>query len=135
MIYDYIVVGGGIVGASLAMNLSQNFRNKNILIVEKEKELAFHQTGRNSGVIHSGIYYKPGSLKAKNCLEGYDLLLKFCNDHNIDFDICGKLIVAFNESEIPVLNDLYERGIENGLKNLELLDSKQILDYEPNCIG
>lgn len=135
MIYDYIVVGGGIVGASLAMNLSQNFRNTNILIIEKEKGLAFHQTGRNSGVIHSGIYYKPGSLKAKNCLEGYDLLLKFCKDHNIDFDICGKLIVAFNESEIPVLNDLYKRGIENGLENLELLDSKQILDYEPNCIG
>jgi L-2-hydroxyglutarate oxidase len=97
--------------------------------------VAAHQTGNNSGVIHSGIYYKPGSLKAKNCLRGYDFLIDFCKKHNIDYELCGKVIVAINEHEISALEKLYDRGNEHGLKGLKYLTSQEIKEIEPECTG
>ena len=132
--FDIIVIGGGIVGTSVAFSLSkrQKFR---ILLIEAEQTLAHHQTGNNSGVIHSGLYYKPGSLKAKNCTEGREQLYDFCEYHQIPFEKCGKIIVAVNESEISALNELYERGIANGLTGLKKLTASEIKDYEPHSSG
>ena len=132
--FDIIVIGGGIVGTSVAFCLSkrQKFR---ILLIEAEQTLAHHQTGNNSGVIHSGLYYKPGSLKAKNCTEGREQLYDFCEYHQIPFEKCGKIIVAVNESEISALNELYERGIANGLTGLKKLNASEIKDYEPHSSG
>jgi L-2-hydroxyglutarate oxidase len=110
--YDYIVIGAGIIGLATAMLLKEKYPNSSLLVIEKEDSVAKHQTGNNSGVIHSGIYYKPGSLKAKNCSEGYKLLLEFCDKNNISYDICGKIIVATNSNEVNKLLDLYERGIK-----------------------
>ena len=123
---DIAIVGGGIVGLATAYYLTQKFEDKKIVVLEKESELAFHQTGNNSGVIHSGLYYKPGSLKAKNCIEGYNMLIDFCNENKIPYDLCGKLVVATDKSELGRLRDLYDRGRENGLEGLELLDKEQI---------
>ncbi len=106
-----------------------------LCLLEKEADLASHQTGNNSGVIHSGIYYKPGSLKAKNCLEGYTSLLNFCNEHEIPYDLCGKLIVAVDKKELPALDNLYRRGMENGLTKIRLLKQEEILEYEPHANG
>ena len=133
---DIAIVGGGIVGLATAYYLTQKFEDKKIVVLEKEPELAFHQTGNNSGVIHSGLYYKPGSLKAKNCIEGYNMLIDFCNENNIPYDLCGKLVVATDKSELGRLRDLYDRGRENGLEGLELLDKEQIKEIEPHlaCI-
>jgi len=133
---DIAIVGGGIVGLATAYYLTQKFEDKKIVVLEKEPELAFHQTGNNSGVIHSGLYYKPGSLKAKNCIEGYNMLIDFCNENKIPYDLCGKLVVATDKSELGRLRDLYDRGRENGLEGLELLDKEQIKEIEPHlaCI-
>ena len=133
---DIAIVGGGIVGLATAYYLTQKFEDKKIVVLEKESELAFHQTGNNSGVIHSGLYYKPGSLKAKNCIEGYNMLIDFCNENKIPYDLCGKLVVATDKSELGRLRDLYDRGRENGLEGLELLDKEQIKEIEPHlaCI-
>lgn len=135
-IYDYIIVGGGIIGLSTAYKLALKFPLKTILVLEKEKELAKHQTGKNSGVIHSGIYYTPGSLKAKNCLDGRHQLLDFAKKHNISHNMCGKLIAAFEESELETLDKIYKNGIQNGLENIKILSSEQSKEYEPNieCI-
>jgi (S)-2-hydroxyglutarate dehydrogenase len=129
------IIGGGIVGMATAYHLQQLNPSIKILIFEKENQLGLHQTGNNSGVIHSGIYYKPGSLKAKNCLEGYQLLLEFCREHQINFELCGKLIVATRESQFSALQTLYERGIEHGLEGLKWLESEQIREMEPHCNG
>lgn len=133
---DIAIVGGGIVGLATAYHLTQKYDDKKIVVLEKESELAYHQTGNNSGVIHSGLYYKPGSLKAKNCIEGYHMLIKFCDEHNIPYDLCGKVVVATDKSELGRLRDLYDRGRENGLEGLELLDKEQIKEIEPHlaCI-
>ncbi len=101
--HDVVIVGAGIVGLATAYQLLEKKPELKIAIVEKEYDVAKHQTGNNSGVIHSGIYYKPGSLKAKNCIEGYDALIQFCKAENIKFDLCGKIIVATTEAEIPAL--------------------------------
>src|SRR3982750_712929 len=114
--YDIIVVGGGIVGLATAYKLTLQNPNKIILVLEKEKELAFHQTGHNSGVIHSGIYYKPGSYKAKFAREGSKSMVDFCKQYGIEHDVCGKLIVATTAEEIPLLESLYNRGTQNELK-------------------
>ena len=132
--YDIIIIGGGIIGCAAAMALQKDSDFK-ILIVEAEDKLAAHQTGNNSGVIHSGLYYKPGSLKAKNCTEGRVLLYNFCEEHNIKFEKCGKLVIAVNENEIKPLNDLYERGIANGLEGLKKLTADELKDYEPHITG
>ena len=133
--YDVAIIGGGIVGLATAYEyLDKNFAKK-LIVIEKESEVAVHQTGNNSGVIHSGIYYKPGSLKAKNCRRGVKKLLHFCDKYGIKYDLCGKLIVANNESEIPSLMELYNRGIRNGIPNIKLLDKDEIRELEPHTVG
>ena len=132
---DIAIVGGGIVGLSTAYHLIQKYNGKKVVVLEKESELAFHQTGNNSGVIHSGLYYKPGSIKAKNCIEGYKMLIDFCNENNIPYDLCGKVVVATDQSELGRLRDLYDRGRENGLEGLELLDKNRLKEIEPHLAG
>ena len=133
-IFDIAVIGGGIVGMAVALSLSNLCLGK-IVVVEKEDSLSKHQTGHNSGVIHSGLYYKPGSLKALNCKKGRDMLYSFLEKENIPHERCGKLVVATNEEEIPYLMKLMERGKENGLKGLKLLNKSEIRDYEPHVSG
>lgn len=135
MRYDTVIIGGGIVGLATALNLLEKRPQTRLLIIEKEKEVAAHQTGHNSGVIHSGLYYKPGSLKAKNCIEGYHKLLDFCKTHEIKHEICGKLVVATNQEQIPLLQTLYDRGIQNGLTDLEILSPEQVKEIEPHVAG
>ena len=134
--YDFAVIGGGIVGLSTAMTLGQQYPNAKILVLEKESRWAFHQTGNNSGVIHSGIYYKPGSYKAKFCRDGAQSMVDFCRSHNIPHEICGKVIIATQEKELPQLETLYQRGLENGLE-VARLTKEEVLEYEPHvdCIA
>ncbi len=129
------IIGGGIVGMTTAYQINKMDSQCRIYIIEKEGSLAKHQTSNNSGVIHSGIYYKPGSLKAKNCLRGYHQLLEFCTQLKIDYELCGKLIVATLPEEIPLLQNLYNRGMEHGLEGLKWLESNQIREFEPHCAG
>ena len=119
--YDVIIAGAGIVGLATAYKLLEKKTDLKICIIEKESGVSKHQTGNNSGVIHSGIYYKPGSLKATNCRRGYIMLLDFCDVNNIPYDICGKVIVAMSEEEIPRLDTLFERGKQNGLNGVKVL--------------
>ncbi|MBK8549628.1 MAG: L-2-hydroxyglutarate oxidase [Ignavibacteria bacterium] len=133
--FDIIIIGAGIIGLSTAYKLIEKDSSLKICLLEKENRVAGHQTGHNSGVIHSGIYYKPGSLKAINCITGYKMLLDFCNENDIRYDICGKIIVATEEKELEPLKVLYERGEANGLKGLENLSEKELIEYEPNVRG
>ncbi len=133
--YDITIIGGGIVGLATALQLKKSNPFLNILLLEKENELAKHQTGNNSGVIHSGLYYKPGSLKATNCIHGYNLLIDFCKQNEIPFDLCGKIVVATDENELPLLENLYVRGQQNGLQNLKKLGKEELLEYEPHVAG
>lgn len=133
--YDIVIIGGGIVGLATAWALLQQNPGLKMALLEKENHIAAHQTGHNSGVIHSGIYYKPGSLKARNCLRGYDMLIDFCRTYSIPFDLCGKLIVAVTENELPELDKLYNRGHENGLSNIRYVEEEEIKDFEPNLSG
>lgn len=133
--YDLLVIGGGIVGLSVAYTFLKKHPNKKLLLLEKESAVGKHQSGNNSGVIHSGIYYTPGSSKAKNCKRGYKLLLEFAEEHDIKHEICGKIIVAVKPNEIPLLENIFERGIANGLEGLKYLDSKEIQKIEPHCRG
>jgi len=132
---DVIVIGGGILGLSTAMSILQARPKTRLVLIEKEKKLAEHQTGHNSGVIHSGLYYKPGSLKAINCRKGYDLLLEFCRDECIPHEICGKIVVATTQAELSRLDELYRRGISNGLNGLRYLLPTEIKEIEPHCQG
>ena len=132
---DVIIVGGGIVGLATALQIKKTNPALHLLVLEKELELAKHQTGNNSGVIHSGIYYKPGSLKATNCIRGYHLLIDFCQQNNIPFELCGKIIVASDESEKLLLNNLFERGRQNGLENLKKISEAELKEYEPHVKG
>lgn len=132
--YDYIVIGGGIVGLSTGYALTRRYPQAKILVMEKEDRLAFHQTGHNSGVIHSGIYYKPGSLKARFSKEGGDALRRFCDQHGIAYDMCGKVIVATEQEELPLLENLYARGLQHKL-DLELIDAEQLHAIEPHAAG
>jgi (S)-2-hydroxyglutarate dehydrogenase len=133
--FDIVVIGGGIVGLSTAMQACQLFPKLRLLLVEKEDRVARHQSGHNSGVIHSGIYYKPGSLKAKLCVEGAAAMVAFCREHGIPVEICGKIIVATRAEEIPRLQGLLERGQANGIDGLKLLDKTQVREIEPHCGG
>jgi len=132
---DIVIIGGGIVGLATALQLKQQNVSLKIILIEKEAELAKHQTGNNSGVIHSGIYYKPGSLKATNCIHGYNLLIDFCEKNGVPFDLCGKIIVATEEKELPLLQNLFTRGQQNGLENIKLLSQGELRDYEPHVEG
>ena len=133
-VYDIVIIGGGIVGTAAAMAILQK-KKLSMLVIESEKELALHQTGNNSGVIHSGLYYKPGSLKAKNCTEGRELMFSFCLENNIKHERCGKLVVAVSKDELLRLDDLEERGIANGLTGLKRLKAEELKEYEPNVSG
>lgn len=135
MKYDVIIIGAGLVGLSTGYQLKIKNPKLEIAILEKEDDVAKHQSGNNSGVIHSGIYYKPGSLKAKNCIEGYKSIIDFAEKHNISYDLCGKIIVAKNEKELPLLDNIYNRGIENGLQNLKYLSREEFREIEPHCEG
>ena len=131
--FDCAIIGGGIIGLTTAYEYQRKFPNHKILILEKESNIFEHQSGRNSGVIHSGIYYKPGSFKAKNCIRGYKKLLNFANKYSIPYEITGKLIVATEESHLEALETLFSYGLENGLTDLKLIDSEEILKIEPYC--
>lgn len=135
MIYDITIIGGGIVGLATALKLKESKPNLRIVLFEKENKLAQHQTGNNSGVIHSGIYYKPGSLKANNCTKGYQMLINFCKEEGIKYDLCGKLIVATKKEELLRLDNLWLRGIRNGLLKIKKITSDQIKEYEPYAKG
>ncbi|WP_333703822.1 L-2-hydroxyglutarate oxidase, partial [Vibrio hepatarius] len=132
--YDYIIVGGGIVGVSTAWQLQQAYPNKSILLLEKESGFAKHQTGHNSGVIHAGVYYAPGSLKADFCKRGVERTIEFCAKHDIPVENCGKLLVATDDAEMERMNALYQRCHENGIE-VELLDAVQLKLAEPNITG
>jgi L-2-hydroxyglutarate oxidase len=133
--YDIIIIGGGIIGAATMYKLQESNPKLSILLLEKEKGLADHQTGNNSGVIHSGIYYKPGSLKAINCVNGRKELVEFAKNHNIKYDVCGKLIVAMEESELPQLEKIYQTGLENGIEGMRRVNAEEIKEIEPFCTG
>ena len=133
--YDIIIIGGGIVGLATAYQLLEKKPNLKLAVLEKESAVATHQTGHNSGVIHAGIYYKPGSLKAQNCLRGYDMLLKFSRDNEIEHDICGKIIVATKAEEKPILHGILERGRANGMDGLTIIPQEALTDYEPHVNG
>jgi L-2-hydroxyglutarate oxidase LhgO len=135
MTYDIAVVGGGIVGLSFAMQVSERFPRLRVIVLEKEAGVARHQTGHNSGVIHSGVYYKAGSLKARLCVAGAREMVEFCSRHGIPHEVCGKLIVAANAEEAARLDELRERGIANGLEGLRLLGREAMLEVEPHAGG
>jgi L-2-hydroxyglutarate oxidase len=134
--YDYLIIGGGIIGLSTAMHLARRFPSARTLVLEKESSIAQHQTGRNSGVIHSGIYYKPGSYKALFAQAGANSMVAFCKEHDISYDICGKLIVATREAELVQLENLYKRGLENGVP-VEKVSPERAREIEPHvqCIA
>jgi len=131
MMYDVIIVGAGIIGLASALKILEINPYLKLLIIEKENTIAKHQTGNNSGVIHSGVYYKPGSLKAQNCVEGYNMLIEFCKMNNVKYEICGKMIVATSEKEVPILNLIYDRGVKNGLSGLKKMTLDEINEIEP----
>lgn len=133
--FDIIIVGGGIVGLASAYKINLKYPTKKILVLEKEKEVAFHQTGHNSGVIHSGLYYKPGSYKAKNCVDGRRELVAFAKEHKIAHDICGKIVVATDKSELAHMNKVFNNGLANGVEGIEKIDAKRIKEIEPYVVG
>jgi L-2-hydroxyglutarate oxidase len=129
--HDYVIIGGGIVGLATAMAVGNKYPKASILVLEKEHDLAQHQTGRNSGVIHSGIYYKPGSLKARLALEGNRSMREFCHKHGIKHDVCGKVIVATKGSELPLLDNLFQRGLDHRLAIARMVP-EQVQEIEPH---
>lgn len=133
--FDIVVIGGGIVGLSTAMQLTRSFPKLRLALLEKEPQVARHQSGHNSGVIHSGIYYKPGSLKARLCVEGAASMVSFCQEHNLPYKITGKVIVAINDAEVPRLQTLMQRGQANGISGLRMLQREELRELEPHCSG
>ncbi|MGB6037329.1 MAG: L-2-hydroxyglutarate oxidase [Cryomorphaceae bacterium] len=134
-VFDIAIIGGGIVGAATFYKMQLRHPELNIVLIEKEKGLADHQTGNNSGVIHSGLYYKPGSLKAENCVKGRKELVAFAKEHNVPHDVCGKVVVAVDESELPMLDKIFNIGLENGIEGIEKISTEQIKEHEPFCEG
>ena len=132
--YDVAIVGAGIVGLATAYQISERYPNWSIIVLDKEDRVGVHQTGHNSGVLHSGIYYKPGSLKAENCRNGKKAMERFCAEQKISYEICGKVIVALNKSELPALQTIFERGQENGVQ-CELIEAARLRDLEPHAAG
>jgi L-2-hydroxyglutarate oxidase len=132
--FDVGIIGGGIVGLATAYQLSQKFPKLSISVIEKESSLAKHQTGHNSGVLHTGIYYKPGSLKAINCRNGKQAMEQFCKEQGIDHELCGKIIVALNDDEVPRMHNIFQRGQENGV-NCKIISRKEMLEIEPHVAG
>jgi L-2-hydroxyglutarate oxidase LhgO len=133
--YNVIIIGGGAVGLGVALEITRRFPRQKLLLVEKEDKVACHQSGHNSGVIHSGVYYKPGSLKARLCVAGAAAMVDFCREHGISHNVCGKVIVATNEDERPRLEELRIRGEANGLTGLRLIGSEELRELEPHASG
>src|ERR1700757_287070 len=133
--FEFAVIGGGIVGLATALQLIRRKPGVRVVVLEKEPAVGRHQTGHNSGVIHSGIYYKPGSLKARNCVAGAAAMVEFCREHNIPFEICGKVVVATVDSELPGLQELMRRGTANGVPGLAMVNAGQLHELEPYCSG
>lgn len=132
---DIVIIGGGIVGLATALQIKRQRPSLSVTVIEKENRVAAHQTGHNSGVIHSGLYYKPGSLKATNCIRGYWMLIEFCEQENVPYELCGKIVVATKPEEVPLLNNLYERGQQNGLEGLKKLTQPEMAEIEPHVRG
>jgi len=133
--YDLTIIGGGILGLATALKITAIHPNLRLLLLEKEAELSRHQTGNNSGVIHSGLYYRPGSLKARSCVSGRQELIAFCDEHSIPYEICGKVVVATSEPELARLDELYRRGAANGLRDLEIIGPERLKEIEPHATG
>lgn len=131
MSFDIAIIGGGIVGAATFYKLQTRYPDLSIVLIEKEGKLADHQTGNNSGVIHSGLYYKPGSLKAKNCVAGRHELVAFAKEHHIAHDVCGKVVVATDKSELPNMEKIFQNGLNNKIEGIELIDAKRVQEIEP----
>ena len=130
-----LLVGAGVVGLASALALTRLQPDLKLIILEKEGRVAAHQTGNNSGVIHAGLYYKPGSLKAKMAVEGARCMIEFCQEHDLPHELCGKVVVATSEAEVPRLDELYRRGVANGVPGLVRLSAGEIADYEPHARG
>src|ERR1700676_5193056 len=133
--FDIVVIGGGIVGLSTAMQACQLFPQLRLLLVEKEDRVARHQSGHNSGVIHSGVYYKPGSMKARLCVTGAAAMIEFCREHGIAHEVCGKVIVATHPDELPRLEELRRRGEANRLAGLRMIGPEELREIEPHATG
>src|SRR5438552_3300394 len=133
--FDLVIIGGGIVGLATALQTVRRFPRTRLAVLEKEPGIARHQSGHNSGVIHSGIYYKPGSLKAKNCVAGAVAMVEFCREYGVPYEICGKVVAASNESELPGLDELMRRGTANGVPGLAMIRREQLREIEPHCAG
>jgi len=132
---DVAIIGAGIVGLAVGLQLTRKHPDLKVVVLEKEREIACHQTGHNSGVLHSGLYYKPGSMKARLCVEGRAAMVEFCKEHGIPFELCGKIIVATEESELPGLKELLHRGAANGVSGLRELNADEIRGIEPYASG
>ena len=135
MKYDYIVIGGGIIGLATALKFTELYPKQRVALIEKESEVGYHQSGHNSGVIHAGIYYTPGTQKSNFCRVGSSKLKKYCETKDIPYKLCGKIIVATDNYQVPILEQLYQRGVDNGVPELELIDSVQLKELEPNTTG
>jgi (S)-2-hydroxyglutarate dehydrogenase len=133
--FDITIIGGGIVGLATALELTKRYPRRKLAILEKEDRLAAHQTGHNSGVIHSGIYYKPGSLKAQTCVAGAKAIIAFCQQHDIPYEICGKVVVATSPAELPRLEELHRRGTANGVEGMEMIGPERLREIEPHATG
>ena len=132
---DLAIVGAGIVGLATARALLQRYPALRLAVLDKEPAIAQHQTGRNSGVIHSGLYYKPGSLKARLCVQGAAAMMRYCDERSIPYNVCGKVVVATSEDELPRLRELYQRGLANGIPQLELIGPERLRELEPHAVG
>src|SRR5262245_1323595 len=133
--YDLTIIGGGILGLATALKVGAAHPNIKLLLLEKEVDLARHQTGNNSGVIHSGLYYRPGSLKARSCVSGRKELMAFCDANSVPYEICGKVVVATSREELPRLEELHRRGQANGLQGLEMIGLERLKEIEPYATG
>src|ERR1700730_3445319 len=133
--YNTIVIGGGVVGLAVALEITRRFPHLRLLVLEKEDRVARHQSGHNSGVIHSGLYYKPGSLKARLCVTGAEAMVEFCREHGIPHKVCGKVVVATSPNELPRLEELRQRGEANGLVGLRLIGPEELREIEPHAAG